>query len=85
MDRNYILNCAKVFYLEHKIDNDFIELLSDFCTKKEHPEHLQGLIQIINTPILNSQVIDNILTEYSKEFKIIKLVNLKTNQIINIY
>lgn len=85
MDRNYILNCTKKFYLEHKIDDTFVELLNDFCIKKEHPEHLHGLIQIINMPMLNSQIIDKILIEYGKEFKIIKLVNLNTNQIINIY
>ena len=59
MDREYILNCAKKFYLEHKIDDTFIELINAFCVKKEHPEHLQGLIQIINMPMLNGQIIDN--------------------------
>ena len=85
MDRNAILNYSKVFYLEHKIDQSFINLFNEFCIKKGHPEHLQPLIQAINIPMIGQEIIVKILEEYEKEFKIIKLIDLKTNKILNIY
>lgn len=85
MDRNNVLNYSKVFYLEYKINQDFINLFNDFCSKKAHPEHLQALIQAINIPMIGQEIIVKILEEYEKEFKIIKLIDLKTNKILNIY
>lgn len=83
MDRETILKHSKSIRLEHKILQDFIELLSDFCERKAHPEHLQGLIQCINTPMIGQQCVQIILEEYEKEFHIIQLT--KNNQIITIW
>ena len=83
MDRETILKHSKSIRLEHKVLPDFIEVLSSFCEKKGHPEHLQGLIQYINIPMIGQQCIQAILEEYEKEYRIIQLT--KNNQIITIW
>ena len=85
MDRNIILKHSKSIRLEHKLLSDFTELLADFCERKAHPNHLQGLIQCINMPIIGQQCIQYILEEYEKEYNIIQLINLNNNQIIDIW
>ena len=85
MDRDTILKHSKSIRLHRSALPDFIEVLEDFCNKKAHPEHIQGLVQILNTPFIGEQAMDRILEEYEKEFKIIRLISLKTNQILNIW
>lgn len=85
MDRDTILKHSKSIRLHRTILPDFMEVIEDFCNKKAHPEHIQGLIQIINTPFIGDQVMNCILEEYEKEFHIIKLIKLQTNQLIDIW
>lgn len=85
MDRETILKHSKSIRINHQILPDFIEILSDFCERKAHPEHLQGLIQIIQQPFIGQEVLNLILEEYEKEFHIIRYINLKTQQIIDIW
>ena len=83
MDRETILKHSKSIRLEHKVLPDFVEILSDFCERKHHPEHLQGLIQCLNIPMIGQQCIQTILEEYEKEYHIIQLT--KHNQLITIW
>ena len=86
MDRETILKHSKSIRLNHQILSDFTELLSDYCERKEHPEHLQGLIEIIQEePFIGQEVLNLILEEYEKEYHLIRLVNLKNNTIIDIW
>lgn len=85
MDRETILKHSKSIRINHQILPDFIEILSDYCERKAHPEHLQGLIQIIQHPFIGQEALNLILEEYEKEFHIIRYTNLKTQQIINIW
>lgn len=85
MDRDTILKHIKSIRIEHKLYPDFTEVLAAFCERKQHPEHLQALIQVLNMPVIGQQAINLILEEYEREYKIIKLTNLKTNQIIDIW
>lgn len=82
MDRDTILKHSKSIRLEHKVLPDFIEVLSDFCERKSHPEHLQGLIQCLNMPIIGQQCIQSVLEEYEKEYHILQLT--KNNHLITI-
>lgn len=85
MDRETILKHSKSIRLKHTLLPDFIELLSDFCERKNHPEHIQGLIQIIQTPMIGQECLNFILEEYEKEFHIIKLGRLNNNELIDIW
>ena len=85
MDRDTILKHSKAIRLEHKLLPDFTEILSNYCEIKAHPEHLQGLIQIIQHPFIGQEVLNLILEEYEKEYHLIRLVNLNNNTIIDIW
>ena len=85
MDRETILKHSKNIRLNHQILFDFTEILSDYCERKAHPEHLQRLIQIIQEPFIRQEVLNLILEEYEKEYHLIRLVNLKNNTIIDIW
>lgn len=85
MDRDIILKHSKSIWLNRIVLPDFIELISDICNKKGHSEHLQVLINSINIPMIGQEIIRLILEEYEKEYHIIKLINLKNNQIIDIW
>ena len=84
MDRETILKHSRSIRLQNKVLPDFIELITVYCNKKEHPEHIQGLIQILNIPMIGQQCLNLILEEFEKEFHIIKLTKLQTNQLIDI-
>lgn len=85
MDRETILKHSKSIRINNRILSDFVEILSDYCERKAHPEHLQGLIQIIQQPFIGQEALNLILEEYEKEYHIIRLVNLKNNTIIDIW
>lgn len=85
MDRETILKHSKSIRLNHQVLPDFIEILSDYCERKAHPEHLQGLIQIIQQPFIGQEALNLILEEYEKEFHIIRCIKLETQQIIDIW
>ena len=84
MDRETILKHSKSIRFNHQLLSDFTEILSDYCERKAHPEHLQGLIQIIQQPFIGREVLNLILEEYEKEYHLIRLVNLKNNTMIDI-
>lgn len=85
MDRDTILKHSKSVRLHNTLLPDIGEILEDFCKRREHPEYLQGLTQILGIPMIGQQVLNLILEEYEKEFHIIKLLKLQTNQLIDIW
>ena len=95
MDRETILKHSKSIRLNHKVLQDFTDVIVEFCTIKGHPEYLSVIIQLLQQPIIGEQIIDKILEYFEKEFKIIKLERINTvdnvfgsienKQLINIY
>jgi hypothetical protein len=85
MDRETILKHSKGIRINYQILPDFVEILADICEKKKHPEHLKGLTEIIQQPIIGQEVIYRILEEYEKEYHIIHLIDLKNNTTLNIW
>lgn len=95
MDRETILKHSKSIRLEHKVLQDFTDVIAEFCTIKGHPEHLSVIIQLLQQPMLGEQIVNEILEYFEKEYKIIKLEKINTinnvfgsienKQIINIY
>lgn len=95
MDRETILKHSKSIRLNHKVLQDFTDVIVEFCTIKGHPEHLNVIIQLLQQPMIGEQIINEILEYFEKEFKIIKLEKLNTvqnvfgtvenKQLINIY
>ena len=95
MDRETILKHSKSIRLDHRVLQDFTDVIVEFCTIKGHPEHLNVIIQLLQQPIIGEQIIDKILEYFEKEFKIIKLEKLNTvqnifgtvenKQLLNIY
>ena len=90
MDRETILKHSKSIRINHQILPDFIEILSDYCERKAHPEHLQALIQMIQMPMIGNEILNAVLEYFEKEYHIIKLEKLPNNysnvkQIINIF
>ena len=95
MDRETILKHSKAIRLEHRVLQDFTDVVAEFCTIKGHPEHLNAIIQLLQQPMIGEQIINAVLEYFEKEFKIIKLekVNnidnvfgsIENKQIINIY
>lgn len=85
MDRNTIIEHSRNFRLHNKLNSNFIEVLVEFCNRKGHPEYVKGLVEIINTSIVGTSCINSILEEFEKEYKLIQLVNLKTNKILHIW
>ena len=95
MDRETILKHSKSIRLEHKMLQDFTDVIAEFCTIKGHPEHLSVIIQLLQQPMIGEQIINEILEYFEREFKIIKLEKISTinnvfggienKQLINIY
>lgn len=91
MNRNTILKHSKAIRLQHTVLPDFIDVIAEFCTIKNHSEHLQVVIQLLQQPIIGEQIINTILEYFEKEFHIIKIEKLpdaysiNQKQIINIY
>ena len=91
MDRETILKHSKSIRLQHKVLQDFTDVMAEYCTIKGHPEHLSVIIQLLQQPMIGEQIIDKILEYFEKEFHIIKLEKLpdaysiNQKQIINIY
>lgn len=91
MDRETILKHSKTIRLQHTVLPDFIDVIAEFCTIKNHSEHLQVVIQLLQQPIIGEQIINTILEYFEKEFHIIKIEKLpdaysiNQKQIINIY
>jgi hypothetical protein len=95
MDRETILKHSKAIRLEHKMLQDFTDVIVEFCTIKGHSEHINVIIQLLQQPMIGEQIIDAILEYFEREFKIIKLEKVNTidnvfgsienKQLINIY
>ena len=95
MDRETILNHSKSIRLDHKVLQDFTDVIAEFCTIKGHSEHISVIIQLLQQPMIGDEIINRILEYFEKEFKIIKLekINIIDNvfgsienkQLINIY
>ena len=91
MDRDLVLRCSKSIRLEHKLPQEFTDLIAEFCTIKGHSEHISGVIQLLQHPAVGSEIIYRILKKKKKEFHIIKLERLpdaysiNQKQLINIY
>lgn len=85
MDRDTILKHSKSIRINHQILPDFVEIVSDFCEKKQHPEYLQQVMQILQIPMIGQQALDLILKEYEREYHLITLNRLKDNKIIDIW
>ena len=91
MNRKTILKHSKSIRLEHKVLQDFTDVIVEFCTIKGHSEHISVIIQLLQHPIIGGEVIHRILEHFEKEFHIIKLERLpdaysiNQKQIINIY
>jgi hypothetical protein len=95
MDRETILKHSKAIRLEHRVLQDFTNVIAEFCTIKGHPEHISVIIQLLQQPMIGEQIINAILEYFEKEFRIIKLEKLNTinnvfgsienKQLINIY
>ena len=95
MDRETILKHSKSIRLDHRVLQDFTDVIVEFCTIKGHPEHLSAIIQLLQQPMIGEQIINEILEYFEKKFKIIKLERINTvnnvfgsienKQLINIY
>ena len=95
MDRETILKHSKSIRLDHRVLQDFTDVIAEYCTIKGHPEHLSVIIQLLQQPMLGEQIVNAILEYFEKEYKIIKLEklnitntafgNIENKQIINIY
>lgn len=95
MDRDTILKHSKAVRLEHKVLQDFTDVIAEFCTIKGHYEYISVIIQLLQQPMLGEQIVNAILEYFEKEYKIIKLEklnitntafgNIENKQIINIY
>ena len=95
MDRETILKHSKSIRLNNQILQDFTDVVVEFCTIKDHSEHIGVIIQLLQQPMIGEQIIDNILEYFEKEHKIIKLEKLnitntafgsiENKQLINIY
>lgn len=90
MDRDTILRHSKSIRLEGKLLPDFTDVVAEFCTVNEHPEHISSIIQLLQHPIYGGNIIHIILEYFEKEFHIIKLEKLPNEkfpqkQLINIY
>ena len=95
MDRDTILKHSKSIRLDHKVLQDFTDVIVEFCTIKGHSEHISVIIQLLQQPIIGEQIIDKILEYFEKEYHIIKLERINTidnvfgsienKQLINIY
>lgn len=91
MDRDLILRCSKSIRLEHKLLPEFTNIVAEFCTIKGHSEHISGIIQLLQHPMIGGEIIHRILEHFEKEFHIIKLERLpdahsiNQKQLINIY
>ena len=74
---------------------DFIDVISEFCNIKGHPEHLNKLIPLLQQPMIGEHIINLILEHFEREYTIIKLEklnitnnifgNIENKQLINIY
>ena len=78
MNRETILNHSKSIRLQHKVLQDFTDVVAEFCTIKGHSEHISVIIQLLQQPMIGEQIIDKILEYFEKEFKIIKLEKINT-------
>ena len=78
MNRETVLKHSKSIRLDHKVLQDFTDVIVEFCTIKGHPEHLSAVIQLLQQPMIGEQLIDKILEYFEKEFKIIKLERINT-------
>ena len=95
MDRETILKHSKAIRLEHKVLQDFTDVIAEFCTIKGHSEHLSVIIQLLQQSMIGEQIVNAILEYFEKEYKIIKLEklnitntafgNIENKQLINIY
>jgi hypothetical protein len=95
MNRETILKHSKAIRLEHKVLQDFTDVIAEFCTIKGHPEHISVIIQLLQQPMVGEQIIDKVLEYFEKEYHIIKLERINTidnvfgsienKQLINIY
>ena len=95
MDRETILKHSKAIRLQHKVLQDFTDVIVEFCTIKGHPEHLSAIIQLLQQPMIGEQIINAVLEYFEREFKLIKLEKLnitntgfgdiENKQLINIY
>lgn len=95
MNRETILKHSKAIRLDHKVLQDFTDVVAEFCTIKGHSEHISVIIQLLQQPMIGDEIINRILEYFEKEFKIIKLEKINTinnafgsienKQLINIY
>ena len=95
MDRETVLKHSKSIRLQHKVLQDFTDVMAEYCTIKGHPEHLSVIIQLLQQPMIGEQIVNTILEYFEKEYKIIKLEklnitntdfgNIENKQLINIY
>ena len=95
MDRETILKHSKAIRLEHRVLQDFTDVVAEFCTIKGHPEHLSVIIQLLQQPMLGEQILNAVLEYFEREYKLIKLEkinitntgfgDIENKQIINIY
>lgn len=92
MDRETILEHSKAVRLQRQLLSNFTDIIAEFCTIKDHPEHLSVIIQLLQQPMIGDQIINAVLEYFEKEYHIIKLEKLTTNpfgiqqkEILNIY
>ena len=95
MDRETILKHSKAIRLEHRVLQDFNDVIAEFCTIKGHPEHLSVIIQLLQQPMLGEQILNAVLEYFEREYKLIKLEkinitntgfgDIENKQLINIY
>ena len=95
MNRETVLKHSKSIRLNNQVLQDFTDIIAEYCTIKDHPEHLSVIIQLLQQPMIGEQIVNAILEYFEKEFKIIKLEklnitntafgNVENKQLINIY
>ena len=95
MDRETILKHSKAVRLNNRVLPDFTDVIAEFCTIKGHPEHISVIIQLLQQPMLEEQIVNAVLEYFEREYKIIKLEKVNTidnvfgsienKQLINIY
>lgn len=85
MDRETVLSHSKAIRIEHTLLPEFIDLLKEYCTIKGKGDKAEEATILLQIPMINTQVIECILEYFEAKYNIIKIEDINTKQLLNIY
>lgn len=85
MDRETVLSHSKAIRIEHTLLPEFVELLKEYCTIMGKGEYADNAIYLLQIPMVNTQVIEYVLNYFEAKYNIIKIEDINTKQLLNIY